>query len=270
MPQDQEKLKKFLKELNKVNLFQKIKSTKDIDSIVDILSLLLTQLKALQNNQNEISKQVLDYIKKEDLEGIISNIASKVQQLITIPQDGERGEQGEKGERGERGIGLKGDKGDKGEQGISGINGRDGTIGLPGLNGADGSPDNGEMIVSKLESLEDKDKLKISAIKNLEEELEKLKKQKDWQVIYSGGGGGGGRIVKSYDISSELNGSTKTFSLPAFWRVISVNSSSFPNAFRETTDYTTDAAAMTITFTSEIDAPTTLATGQTIIVIYAE
>src|SRR3990167_10312064 len=89
MPQDQEKLKKFLKELNKVNLFQKIKSTKDIDSIVDILSLLLVQLKALQNNQNKISKQVLDYIKKEDLESIISDIASKVQELIRISEDGE-------------------------------------------------------------------------------------------------------------------------------------------------------------------------------------
>jgi len=111
--------------------------------------------------------------------------------------------------------------------------------------------------------------LEIEDIDGLQEELDKIKKQSSF---ISGGGGNasGGKIVRAYDLSSKLNGVLKTFSLPTFWRVISVHSSSFPNAFRPTTDYTTDGSAMTITFTSEIGAATTLATGQTITVIYSE
>ncbi len=119
------------------------------------------------------------------------------------------------------------------------------------------------------------EQLKIEAIYNLREELDDLEKK--WRlgskVTYvggGGGGGGGGRIVKSYDLSSVLNGVTKVFSLPAMWRIISVHSSSFPNAFRETTDWVYDANAHTITFTSEIEASSTLAAGQTITLIFSE
>ena len=60
----------------------------------------------------------------------------------------------------------------------------------------------------------------------------------------------------------------KEFSLPAFWRVISVEGSSFPFSYRPTTDYTVSGSK--ITFTSEIDETVSLATGQTLIVLYAE
>lgn len=123
-------------------------------------------------------------------------------------------------------------------------------------------------IRDKLEEIKTEDeKLSIEAIKDLRKELDELKKA------------GGGRTtviattrgaVKLYDLSDQLNGVLKTFSLPAFWRVIDVKSASFPHAFRPTTDYTTDGSAMTITFTSQIDATTTLATGQTLLVEYAE
>jgi len=127
-------------------------------------------------------------------------------------------------------------------------------------------PQAGKYLKKGLESLKGKNKLKISAIKGLREELNKRGK-----TIYTGSGGGsGGGHVKAYDLSASLDGSTKTFTLPAFWRIISIQSSSFPNAFRLTTDYTVDASAFTITFTSEITAGTTLATGQTITIIYAE
>lgn len=120
----------------------------------------------------------------------------------------------------------------------------------------------------KLETLSGDERLDISAIKGLDERLAGIKQTTP--IIYGGTGTGGGRLVKSYDLSDSLNGILKTFSLPAFWRVISVHSSSFPMIFRPTTDYTTDAGASTITFTSEVDAASTLATGQTIIVVYAE
>lgn len=129
-----------------------------------------------------------------------------------------------------------------------------------------------EDIKSKLESFtEESDKLSIDAIGYLRDELDQLKKK----TVRGGGAGGGGgstgaRNVSAYDLSSSLNGVLKTFSLPAFWRIIEVSSSSFPYAFRPTIDYTVDATAMTITFTSEIEASTTLNTGQTLLVIYAE
>lgn len=120
----------------------------------------------------------------------------------------------------------------------------------------------------KLETLQEPEKLIISAIRGLREELDALKSSKGGasHAIFASQRG----AVKAYDLTASLNGVLKTFSLPSFWRVISVHSSSFPNAFREATDYTTDASASTITFTSEIDASTALASGNSIIIIYAE
>jgi len=131
-------------------------------------------------------------------------------------------------------------------------------------------PKLGEPIRDALELLQDDNRLDKSAIKGLDELLKKLEKKIGSAIYVGGGGSTGGKIVKAYDLTSSLNGALKTFSLPAFWRVISVHSSSFPYVFRPTIDYTTDASAMTITFTSEIDETTTLATGQTLLVEYAE
>lgn len=126
-----------------------------------------------------------------------------------------------------------------------------------------------QQVRNKLETLKGKERLPIDAIDGLTEKLEEVSKIKG-QVQFVPNGSSGGGIVKAYDLTSQLNGVLKTFSLPAFWRVISVHSSSVPNAFRPTTDFTTDASAMTITFTDEINASSTLNTGQTLLVVYAE
>lgn len=133
----------------------------------------------------------------------------------------------------------------------------------------------GEQIRNALELLQGDNRLEMSAVKDLKETLESLEKRlleevKKKVVITSTGGGAqnGGRIVKSYDLSSQLNGVLKTFSLPTMWRVISVHLSSFPNIMRPTTDYTWTPTS--ITFTSEINAATSLASGQTLIIVYAE
>ena len=123
-------------------------------------------------------------------------------------------------------------------------------------------------IRDKLEVLPEEEKLVIDAIKGLREELGKIKKSQTTNIPMGIGNSRG--TVKVYDLSGELNGVLKTFSLPAFWRVLTVDLSSFPNALRPTTDFTTDASLMQITFTSQIDAATSLATGQTCIVTYAE
>lgn len=121
-----------------------------------------------------------------------------------------------------------------------------------------------------LEALKDNERLNIDSIDELRDELDTLRKEikKKNNVVFVGGTGGGGRIVKSYDLSSSLNGVLKTFSLPAMWRVISVHLSSFPNALREAIDYTWTPTS--ITFTSEIAADSSLAEGQTCIVVYSE
>jgi len=134
--------------------------------------------------------------------------------------------------------------------------------------GADGSPDLAETIVAKLESLEDDERLDVKAIKGIEELVKRLEKKIDGKVFYGGGSGGKGRI-KSYNLQPFLNGITKTFNLPAFWTIVAVHSQgSSPTTFLPLTDYTFDSSS--ITFTSQVNASTTLSGNEAIIVIYEE
>ena len=73
--------------------------------------------------------------------------------------------------------GDKGDQGPVGEKGDKGEPGQDGAPGAPGAPGKDGSPDMAEDIRNKLELLDGDERLKIEAIKDLREELDKIKKQ---------------------------------------------------------------------------------------------
>lgn len=121
----------------------------------------------------------------------------------------------------------------------------------------------GEDMRNALEALPEGDKLSIDAIEGLRKELKDLRK-----MTREGGGGGGvassRNLFQDYDLSPYLDGVTKTFNLPATWNIITVDTSSFPHALRKTIDYTW--TPQSITFTSEIDAATTLATGQTVII----
>jgi len=122
----------------------------------------------------------------------------------------------------------------------------------------------GDQVVSEINKLPtDDEELKIDAshIKNLPE----IKSENGRPVFAVAPSR---NQVQVYDLSSSLDGVTKTFGLPAFWKVFDVRSSSFPYAFRPTVDYTVDGSAMTITFTSEVEAAGTLATGQTLYVLY--
>lgn len=106
-------------------------------------------------------------------------------------------------------------------------------------------------------------------IKRFEDLEDRISKAKGTTNII-GGAIGGGHTAKVHDLTDSLNGVTKTFALPAFWRVLNVYSTSSPVIFRPIVDYTTDASAMTITFTSEINESTTLSSGQTLLVLYSE
>lgn len=123
--------------------------------------------------------------------------------------------------------------------------------------------DTAEDVRNKLELfVEEDEKLKIDAIGYLRQELDELKKTK------SEGGGNGlafREMVTKYDLSPYLDGVTKTFNIPGTYAILSVACSSFPSVLRPTIDYTHTQS--TITFTSQIEASTTLAAGQTVIIM---
>ena len=140
--------------------------------------------------------------------------------------------------------------------------------------GIDGKDADEELIREKVvKELSGVFKSKDKEINRLQDQVDKLRelttRLKDWaskgggRVIY--GGVMRHSTVKNIDISGDLDGSTKTFSIEPVRSVISVACSSFPHILRPTIDYTMNARNTKITFTSEIDAASTLATGQTVI-----
>lgn len=96
----------------------------------------------------------------------------------------------------------------------------------------------------------------------LQKEIDLLKVKKDKPLtIY---GPGKTRIIL-IDLSSQLDGVTKTFALGTHFGIISVNGSSAPfGAFRPTVDY--NESGRNIVFTSNVDASISLAQGQSLIV----
>lgn len=127
-------------------------------------------------------------------------------------------------------------------------------------------PSLGASIRDGLELLPEGEKLKIEAIENLREELDKLKREIMGRVSFGGAGGVIGIRSTKHSLSSQLNGATLTFSLPAFSKIGHISSSSFPySAFEPDVDYTADASNNTITFpASMLTGP--LQAGQTLII----
>src|SRR3990167_962918 len=113
-----------------------------------------------------------------------------------------------------------------------------------------------EVVKNKMESLEGEDRLDKSSIKGLDEELKRL----DSKPTGSRGGARKITYVKRYNLTSQLNGVLKTFTLPADTiEVIGVWGTEFPINFNPGTDWT--FSGRTLTLTSEVSAPQT---GQTL------
>lgn len=125
----------------------------------------------------------------------------------------------------------------------------------------------GERIVAKINDLPiDDPDLLIDAehIRGLDKAISKQIKNSGSGMVPMGGGIVGRDIIQDVDISSQLDGVTKTFNIPAVWRIITVDLSSFPyGSCRKTIDYTYTTSS--ITFTSQIDAATQLSSGQSCI-----
>ena len=159
---------------------------------------------------------------KEHLEGIhesLKSIAEKETPMMEMPEVHKVSIEGAevltiKGEKGEKGdepnderltnlikplipkpiVGQKGDRGEiglvglTGKDGVDGVDGKDGEsiVGQKGEDGKDGSSDTSYQIIDKLEEIDnEKEKLRISAIQDLEKRLDELEKR----PIGKGGGG---------------------------------------------------------------------------------
>ena len=131
--------------------------------------------------------------------------------------------------------------------------------GKDGKDGKDGSPDTGDQIVRKINTASDK--IDASRIKNLP------KPAYDDYVRRGSRKMGRGQIspVMGYDLSTQLNGSLKVFTIPSHSRAIALIGTQFPIVYRPTTDWV--ASGTTLTLTSEVTAPEA---GQTLILLYSE
>lgn len=157
------------------------------------------------------------------------------------------------------------------KDGKDGKNGKDGRDGIDGKDGKDLQPETAIETANRLNTKQEiiEQKTIKGLVDRLEDLEQKIKKAKGTTNII-GGATGGGHTAKVHDLSDSLDGVTKTFPLPAFWRVLNVYSTSTPVIFRPTVDYTVDGSAMTITFTDQISESTTLSAGQTLLVLYSE
>ena len=78
-------------------------------------------------------------------------------------------------------------------------------------------------------------------------------------------GGTPHNLIQAEDLTSQTDGSTKTFTVPTFRHAILLICPDFPIVYRPTTDYT--LGNKTITLTSSVDAPSS---GQTLILLYVK
>jgi len=126
----------------------------------------------------------------------------------------------------------------------------------------------GARIRDGLELLEGNERLEQSAIKDLVETLARIEKRID--NISQGRSGGAGvgigglvNTVRTYDLSPQCDGVTKTFQVPSHRRVVGLRSSSFPWNYRFLVDFTTGNKNLILT--DEVIAPEG---GQTLIFEY--
>lgn len=254
----------------------------------------------IQTGAKGISEAIDGLKPAMDAAGFIANFMAAIK-----GDKGDQGIQGEKGERGDTGpqgekgntgadSTIPGSKGDQGPQGTPGRDGRDGGDGLDGkdgiagkdgrdgADGKDGSPDEADAIVKKISKrisyndLKDAPQFPRLAGTGYLREISDVDttglvdgQTLKWSVAKQKWimGTASGAVPLSYNISSQLNGSTKSFTIPANTAVTHILGSSAPFIFASTTDFT-GSGTTTITFTSNVDAPSALAAGQTLLVIY--
>ena|SRR3990167_51818 len=182
---------------------------------------------------------------------------------------------GPKGDRGEKGNSVVGPQGPVGQQGSQGRIGEMGPQGPVGRDGKDGESIVGPQGMAGKDGrdgIEGKDADEKEIIKKVVKEVLKRIPDITQDTMNQVGityGAIGDPSLKFFvkDLSGELNGVLKTFTITQNRIILDIASSSFPWTFRPTVDYTISGESReTLTFTNEIDAASTLAVGQTLIV----
>lgn len=190
-------------------------------------------------------KNVIDYVKRidEKLTNDFKVLSARMDARMAQIKDGVDGKDG--------------------KDGITPVKGVDYFDGEDGEDGADAKLDMDAIVKQVLE------KIRPTDLKPVWDEINNMKKDphpydetiKPGITVF---GPGKTRLIK-YDLSSQLDGNTKTFVLGTHFGITQVDSSSAPfGAFREGVDY--NEVGKTIVFTDAVDAPSMLAAGQSLIV----
>jgi len=110
-----------------------------------------------------------------------------------------------------------------------------------GKQGANGSPDTPLDIASKLNTTEESVEMKV--IKGLEKKFKNL-------VVGKGKKGGSGDVIHMEDLTSQTNGITKVFTVPAHRKALMVICSDFPTILLSGNGFTTSGTTLTLTPTN--------------------
>ena len=260
----------------------------ELESIKANMDSFLLDKKLIGDSIAEIREiKESDGTKRRFTEGEILQAISYIEKRVRIPNDGKDGEHGRDGV-----DGLPGKDGEKGDDGYTPIAGKDYPtekqvralintevaylFSLKPKNDTKGvTKKEVDRLIGKiqkkidfnevargLETLKGKAKLDYNALKNTPDIPSKNKIDQQVRTIMRGGGD----RVRPHSITGD--GSTKTFTIPSNKRIIAVFASDFPYIYKPTTDYGTSGAGnITLTFTSEVNAPSN---GSTVEVLYVE
>ena len=120
-------------------------------------------------------------------------------------------------------------------------------------------------IVEEIKNLKGNDRIDISHLRN-GEHLSRIAQRVDMNDMRWHGAGIGIDSFTVYDLSTQLNGVLKTFTIPTNKLIYDVRTSSAPFVYRPTIDYT-GTGTTTLAFTAQIDPTISLASGQTLLVL---
>jgi len=256
---------------------RKLPSPRKTDQTANHLKRLQEVVVSL-DDRYAFAEELIQYRAK--LRALLSDIAGALpairQQLLSQSLKGDKGERGEKGEPGK--DGKPGEKGEPGRTPLPDIDylserttktlvqteiaqavkKQPFLIALKDLCKKLDFTERATDIIGAIESKKNtKDALDYYALKNLPD----IPKEGGKHTLHRGGGG---LAVYAADISSQCDGSNKTFTIPAHSRSILLTGTDFPIIYKPISDYT--ISGITLTLTAEVPAPIS---GASLIFTYA-
>lgn len=146
----------------------------NLDASMDIADKLDEVVEAVKDRPEPPEVQKIEIVNEKEIPDLAKAFFSMLKG--DKGDQGEPGEEGKPGKDGEQGVqgksgsqGPRGEQGERGADGEDGDDGRDGRDGRDGKDGEQGSPDTGEDIRKKLESLKPGDQLDAKYIKNIDQ-----------------------------------------------------------------------------------------------------